>query len=300
MHINKRAVGLVAVVLAVTTLLGPLLLPSPAGAAPPPEASKTALYRLFNPVTGAHYYTTSAAERNSFRTAGWSDEHIAGFVLSRREAGHVPFYRLFHPGSRDWLYTWRTDERDHVIKNAGYQLRGIAGYVMPRASDGTTPLYRLFSGRSGKHFYTIFNTEAVRAEEADGYTREGDGAHVYQSARQDCPGEFVRSVVWKLERDQERRQSDHWTISVTPSEVALRPGQLVGNTHRLWEAMNTCVPGNVEPFPYWGHQDRATSTRQQLECHDLGATSGTWDLDTRQPPNDGWRSNAIWRRTCDW
>jgi len=276
-------VGRAVLAVAVASTLA-LAVPELAGA-----QARTSLYRLLQPVTGDHLYTTSAAERDAAVRSGFRDEHIAAFVRSGRAPDTVPLYRLFN--GIDHFYTTSRAERD-LARTFGYRPEGIAAWVYSRDfTGGVTPLFRLFNGTD--HFYTIFGTERDAAV-AGGYRSEGQVGFVDQGVRQGCPGPFVEAVIWSVRRRAGR--SDHWKVSIVPDAGAARPG--VSDVEALWQAVGRCVPAHIRAFPYWTPGD-ARSAREQLYCHDLGPTSGTWDLETERRPADVSLATMVSSR-CNW
>jgi hypothetical protein len=77
------------------------------GTAPP--AGTVPFYRLYNPVTGDHFYTISYPERTNALTIGYQD-----------------------------------DQYCHIYEGRPETCESIAGYVYPNPKDGTVPLFRLY------------------------------------------------------------------------------------------------------------------------------------------------------------
>ena len=140
----------------------------------------TALYRLYHATTGAHFYTTSAAERdNAVNQLGYQSEGTACYVYSTQATGTTDLYRLYRPASDDHFYTTSAAERDNAVAQDGYQSEGTACYVYSTQATGTTALYRLFNPQLGVHFYTTSAAERDNAVAQDGYQSEGTACYVY-------------------------------------------------------------------------------------------------------------------------
>jgi hypothetical protein len=93
---------------------------------------------------GDHFYTTSAAERDSaIANFGYSSEGMACYVFDTPTPGTVPLYRLLHSSNGDHFYTTSAGERDNAIATFGYIPEGTACYVFDTQTPGTVPLYRL-------------------------------------------------------------------------------------------------------------------------------------------------------------
>ena len=121
--------------------------------------SGVAMYRLYNPNSGEHFYTASAHERDSLRRAGWKYE---GVGWTAPASSRTPVYRLY--SGTDHHYTTSAAERDMLVR-AGWKYEGVGWY-----SDDAkgVPLYRQFNpnvnpgaprNNSGSHNYTTSRTE---------------------------------------------------------------------------------------------------------------------------------------------
>ena len=96
------------------------------------------LFRLFNPVTGDHHYTISAAEVvSAVDNSGYNDEGVRGFAVSSSPAncsataGTVPFFRVFNGQAMDHFYTTSVTERNLAVASLGYSDEGVAACVCP-------------------------------------------------------------------------------------------------------------------------------------------------------------------------
>jgi hypothetical protein len=92
------------------SIAGYIFPPNPGVGARPP-AGTVPFYRLYNPVTGDHFYTISYPERTNALTIGYQDdqychiyegrpetcESIAGYVYPNPKDGTVPLFRVYHP-----------------------------------------------------------------------------------------------------------------------------------------------------------------------------------------------------------
>jgi hypothetical protein len=136
--------------------------------------NKVPLYRAFNSTTGAHAYSTS---QSSF-PSGFTQEAVAGYVMSSQAQGTVPLYALTSPKG-DYFYTSSDSERRNAVSKLGYQDQGPAGYVMPMQQSGTVPLYRMVNTANGQHFYTADPNEHSKVL-AQGMKDEGIAGYVWQ------------------------------------------------------------------------------------------------------------------------
>lgn len=112
------------------------------------------MYRLYNPNSGEHFYTASAAEKNNLVKVGWRYE---GIGWTAPENSNTPVYRLYNPNAGDHHYTMSASEKDNLVK-AGWKCEGIGWYS---DDDKGTPLYRQYNPNAiaGAHNYTTSEAE---------------------------------------------------------------------------------------------------------------------------------------------
>ena len=94
----------------------------------------TPLYRFYNIRTGTHFYTASAAERDTvIKTLGsiYRLEGIAFFVSTAPSASTTTIYRFYNVKAGTHFFTASPVERDTVIRTLGsiYRYEGPAYYV---------------------------------------------------------------------------------------------------------------------------------------------------------------------------
>ena len=115
-----------------------------------------AMYRLYNPFSGEHFYTSDRDELDSLGAAGWSFEGEGWLAPGYSD---VPVYRLYNPfvPGGDHHYTTSEQERDALI-DAGWRCEGTGWYSDP---SGEVPVYRQYNPHavSGSHNYTSSKDE---------------------------------------------------------------------------------------------------------------------------------------------
>ena len=118
------------------------------------RADSVTMYRLYNPNSGEHFYTSSRGERNVLISAGWNDEGIGWTAPSFSD---TPVYRLYNRNAGEHHYTADLAERNNLINN-GWLDEGIGWY-----SDDNrgVPLYRQYNPNSyaNNHNYTTSRAE---------------------------------------------------------------------------------------------------------------------------------------------
>ena len=143
--------------------------PVPAGAEDASSAVDTngiqVMYRLYNPNTGEHFYTSSTNERDVNASLGWIPEGVGWVAPSTSD---TPVYRLYNPYTGDHHYTTSTNERD-ALAAIGWNAEGIGWY-----SGGNVAVYRQFNPYEtvGTHNYTT-SLEEDRVLASLGWHSEG-------------------------------------------------------------------------------------------------------------------------------
>ena len=114
-----------------------------------PSVGTKNMYRLYNPNSGEHFYTSDNLERARLINAGWSDE---GLAWTAPETSATPVFRLYNEAGGEHHYTIDASERDALI-DAGWNNEGIGWY-----SDDAhgTALYREYNPNAfaNNHNYT--------------------------------------------------------------------------------------------------------------------------------------------------
>jgi hypothetical protein len=138
------------------------------------DPTPVAMYRLYNPNSGEHFYTSNVVEKNVLVTVGWKYEGVAWTAPSKSA---TPVYRLY--SGTDHHYTTSVVERDYLV-SVGWTDEGIGWY-----SDDLegVAIYRQFNpnvdpaalrNNSGSHNYTADQAEND-ALVSLGWTAEGIG-----------------------------------------------------------------------------------------------------------------------------
>ncbi len=124
------------------------------------------LFRMYNPNSGEHFYTTSRKEGNTLVDAGWTYEGD-GWIAPK---DGDPVYRMYNPNSGDHHYTMSKREKNKLVE-AGWNYEGIGWHS---EADTGKPLYRLYNPNAqvGQHHYTA-STRERDALTAAGWNYEG-------------------------------------------------------------------------------------------------------------------------------
>nr|WP_125194933.1 hypothetical protein [Lactococcus termiticola] len=99
------------------------------------------VYRVYNPKSGEHLFTTSSYEKDSLLKIGWNYEGVPF-----HSGGSTPVYRLYNPkaGIGAHLNTANVNEKNTLVSQ-GWTYEGVAWYAKAAGSTtipntpGTTP-----------------------------------------------------------------------------------------------------------------------------------------------------------------
>lgn len=128
-------------------------------------SGSTPVYRLYNPRTKLHHFTTDINERETLAANGWNDERIVFFA---QQNGGTAIYRLYNPKDENHLWTADSRERNALVGN-GWHDENVAWHA---PDSGTTPVYRLYFTASGEHLYTTDYNEYQKLA-SSGWNQEG-------------------------------------------------------------------------------------------------------------------------------
>jgi hypothetical protein len=115
------------------------------------------LYRFYNPKSGAHFYTTSEAEKTKVITLYsnvFTYEGVSCNVKTRQEPGTIPMYRYFNPQTVVHIFTTKLQ-----APSPTYVYEGIAFYIFSEKQYNTVPLYKFYNKNNGAYFYTKSTAE---------------------------------------------------------------------------------------------------------------------------------------------
>lgn len=132
------------------------------------DEGEYSVYRLYNPNSGEHIYTTSLQEANTLRQLGLEYEGVGWVSPSTGQ----PVYRLYNNEGGLHMYSMSSSEISS-LKNAGWKNEGVAFY-----SNGTKPVFRLLNPHNGIHHFTK-NYEEKQALLKYGWVDEGIGFYIF-------------------------------------------------------------------------------------------------------------------------
>ncbi|HEY9096651.1 MAG TPA: hypothetical protein VIN35_12960, partial [Hydrogenophaga sp.] len=126
-------------------------------------AADLTVFRFYNAISGAHFYTASVAERDQIRSqaSAFAYEGPAFQASSQSAPNLSPVYRFFNSATGVHFYSISEDEKNHILQSLPqFRLEGVAYHASKTALEGYRPLYRAYVVNRGFHFYSISATEA--------------------------------------------------------------------------------------------------------------------------------------------
>ncbi len=113
----------------------------------------TPMYRLYNPNSGEHFYTSNTDERDHLASLGWTYE---GIGWNAPKISDFPVYRLYNPVGGEHHYTLSIDEKNNLVR-LGWKDEGIGWYSADSSSSESIPVKREYNPNAfaNNHNYTI-------------------------------------------------------------------------------------------------------------------------------------------------
>lgn len=111
------------------------------------------MYRLYNPNSGEHFYTSNKAEKDHLVSLGWRYE---GIGWQAPTVSNYPVYRLYNANGGEHHYTMNVAEKNSLVK-LGWKYEGIGWFSADPNDSNSVPLLREYNPNafSNNHNYTI-------------------------------------------------------------------------------------------------------------------------------------------------
>jgi cyclophilin family peptidyl-prolyl cis-trans isomerase len=140
----------------------------------PDELTGQAVYRLFNPETSTHLYSTNAFEVNLITSAyGWINEGAAYIAPGD---GDQSLYRFYVPSEGRHFYTANETERDIIIANNdlfNYEGEAYDVFSSANAPAGALAVVRYFNSETNAHVWSTSLEEQSILDQSSTWTNEG-------------------------------------------------------------------------------------------------------------------------------
>ena len=134
------------------------------------EPQFAVMYRLYNPYTHEHLFTTDLSEKDNLVFLGWRFESAVGYVGMHGEKGGV--YRLYNPTTGEHHYTMKADELA-LCTAAGWVNEGVKFFSVEDEDTQVTGMVSMYNPYEKKfyHHYTSDPDEIARMVK-DGWRKE--------------------------------------------------------------------------------------------------------------------------------
>ncbi len=225
------------------------------------------LYRLYNPNSYEHFYTSDAAEREDVIAAGWNYEGVGWAAPFNENA--TPVYRVYNPNNGgDHHFTMDKKEFDNLV-SLGWRDEGIAFYsdgkwleedAMKAAADeeaeeaGLVKVYREYNPNeiARNHNYTTDEKEHKMLIEA-GWRDEGI-AWMATLARDEANASEVDALIAAIQVQSRSDQTD------AQCEAA----------KKAWDRLNDDQKALVEEGDYFARETGDAGADNPLNADEIG------------------------------
>jgi hypothetical protein len=195
--------------LTVSLLWHPFRASASRGDLAPAASEPVVVWRFWSPVSGKHFYTTDAVEKDKLLSQYadvWTYEGVAFRAFSSADEPNVAgVYRFWSESLQSHFYTLDAGERDKLLRDypTVWTDEGIAFYAYPagRQPGGTIAVQRFWAGSLEGHFYTTSDRERFKLTSAYGAVWQYEGVAWYAcppdnaAAGSIVKGPYLRSVT---------------------------------------------------------------------------------------------------------
>ena len=191
-------------------------------------AGGQAMWRLYNPYSGEHFYTADKDERNDLVKLGWNYEGVGWFAPI---SSGTPVYRLYNKFGGEHHYTMDASERASLIA-AGWADEGIGWYSVD--SGLGLGLFRDYNPNAyaNNHNYTLSSDEHAVLMVA-GWSPEGASWYGMPDDGPIADGWYYASGNWHYYRGG-TGVSGEWVVT----DVSPAVGREFVNIQRYWVDAN--------------------------------------------------------------
>lgn len=115
------------------------------------------MYRVYNPNSGEHFYTSNKAEKDHLVNLGWKYE---GIGWKAPTVSNFPVYRLYNANGGEHHYTMNVAEKNNLVK-LGWKYEGIGWFSADPNDSNSVPLLREYNPNAlaNNHNYTTSKPE---------------------------------------------------------------------------------------------------------------------------------------------
>jgi len=148
----------------------------------PAVTPRTAIYRFYNATTGAHFFTSNAAERDWVIAVypAFKYEGVAFHAYASAISGSSPVHRFYNTQTGRHFYTISAAERDIVLAAMpDFSYEGVSWHAQAASGGNAAAVYRFYNAGLATHFYTISEGERNWVQTNPSYRLEGVGYYAW-------------------------------------------------------------------------------------------------------------------------
>lgn len=165
------------------------------------KVATSAMYRLYNPNSGEHFYTANSQEASNLINYGWGYEGIGWNAPQSGEA----VYRLYNKNSGDHHYTTSLGEKNNLVFY-GWSYEGIGWYSDQGKEIEVLRAYNP-NAKSGSHNFTVSQGEQNNLIRV-GWRNEGIGWYASSIKSTSNQDSSLKNQYEKKKADDERKKKE--------------------------------------------------------------------------------------------
>lgn len=229
------------------------------------------VWRLFNPGTSRHTFTTSYDERNMLIASGYLYEGVAfyGINVDAPGLGNVPVYHLRNNANGSLLTTDRNEYT--VLLTHGWSDKGVAFYADPAGSNTGYATYRMYNERTGNHYFAT--EDQLDSVKKAGFTQQGEAFAATSVTRQEVAPSSGQRLVYRFGSMPGNRH--FWTTDIYERDNMINAGYRYEGV--AWTAVNSATNSPVYRL-YSSSMQKHLFTTDSNEKDVLGRTS-SWSYE---------------------
>ena len=168
------------------------------------EVAGIDVHRFYNQTNGAHFYTSSTAEKDNIIANFGSQYRYEGIAYEAPSSGDTALYRFFNRDKNSHFYTASKSEADFLTGKTewGYEYEGRTFEVLTTSQGDQTEVHRFYHPEREVHFFTASESEANNViAKSIGNDYNLDNARGVLNLMGDGWGYVYEGVAWYVDND---------------------------------------------------------------------------------------------------
>ena len=168
------------------------------------EVAGIDVHRFYNQTNGAHFHTSSTAEKDNIIAHFGLQYRYEGIAYEAPSSGDIALYRFFNRDKNSHFYTASKSEADFLTGKTewGYEYEGRTFEVLTTSQGEQTEVHRFYHPEKDVHFYTASEDEAngiIAKSIGNDYSL--DNARGVFNLMSDGWGYVYEGVAWYVDSD---------------------------------------------------------------------------------------------------